>query len=338
MSPEAHSPHLETHPVLGAAAPPAQRVTALTDVHLPMSDNNNHNHGASAAAAALGTGTPAPTATPTVKELLDEEENERGVRLAKYPRVDKPLEGLASSDAVARLTEFGRNELREVKVNPVLKFLSYFWGPIAWLIEVAIILCAVTQDWPDFAIILLLLFVNAIIGFVEEAKAESALAALRQTLALKSRVFRDSRLQEIDSATLVPGDIVVLRLGDIVPADCRLLGIGVNGEPAGEVHIDQSALTGESLPVVKHAHGLAYSSSIVKQGQQLAEVVETGEHTFIGRAATLIAVTNEMGHFQIIVNRIGNFLIGITLVQRMASFVPQGRGQARLYVCACMSV
>ena len=264
----------------------------------------------------------------------NDEAAERARRLARYPKVVNPLDGLASDDAAVRLTDFGPNELVERKANPILKFLSYFWDPIAWLIEIAIVLSGVTQDWADFGIILCLLIINAIIGYVEEAKAENALAALRQTLALKSRVFRDGELKELPSRELVPGDVIIVRLGDIVPADCRLLGVGANGEEAGEVHIDQSALTGESLPIRKAKGDLAYSSSIVKQGQQLAEVVETGAHTYIGRAATLMSVTNEEGHFQKIVSRIGNFLIAITVVRtqcRVDMHVVAGRG--RLVSC-----
>lgn len=157
--------------------------------------------------------------------------------------------------------------------------------------------------------------VNACIGFIEEAKAESALDALRQTLALKTRCWRNGHLVELDTSALVPGDIIVLRLGDIIPSDGRLLGIGATGEATeGDLLIDQSALTGESLPVSKKKGDIVYSSSIVKQGQQMAVVTKTGINTFIGRAANLISITVEEGHFQKIINRIGNFLILITVV------------------------
>lgn len=222
--------------------------------------------------------------------------------------------GLSVEEAAGRLIQFGFNEIAEKKANPILKLLSYFWGPISWLIEAAVILSGVIKDWVDFGIILGLLFVNAFIGFIEESRAESALDALKNTLSLKSRVFRGGDLIEIESRNLVPGDIIIVRLGDIVPADCRLLGIGATGEATGDLHIDQAALTGESLPVTKRRGDLCYSSSIVKQGQQLAVVAKTGANTFIGRAANLIAITNEMGHFQKVVNKVGNFLIGITLI------------------------
>ncbi|KAF9117127.1 hypothetical protein BGX27_003589 [Mortierella sp. AM989] len=243
-----------------------------------------------------------------------EHEDEISPELETLLKTD-PKHGLTAAEAAERLARFGPNELAEVKRNPLLKFLSYFTGAIAYLIEVACIISAVVEDWLDFGIILALLLVNACIGFIEESKAESALDALRQTLALKTRCWRDGHLVELDVSSLVPGDIIVLRLGDIVPADGRLLGIGATGEATeGDLLIDQSALTGESLPVAKNKGKTVYSSSIVKQGQQMAVVTKTGGDTFIGRAANLISITTEEGHFQKIINRIGNFLILITVV------------------------
>ncbi|KAI8096835.1 plasma-membrane proton-efflux P-type ATPase [Halteromyces radiatus] len=235
-----------------------------------------------------------------------------------------PSIGLTSAEVQERLQQFGHNELPERKANPFLKFIRYFMGPISYLIEIACIIAAVVGDWIDFGIILALLFINALIGFIEEMKAESALDALRQTLALKTRAIRDSNLVEIEVRELVPGDIFVLRIGDIVPADGRLLGLGVNGEESSaELQIDQSALTGESLPVHKNKGNTVYSSSIVKQGQQLAVVTKTGSNTFIGRAANLIAITADEGHFQKIIAKIGNVLIWSTVVLVLIVFVYQ---------------
>ncbi|KAF9927415.1 hypothetical protein FBU30_003273 [Linnemannia zychae] len=226
-----------------------------------------------------------------------------------------PLKGLTDDEVLRRRETFGRNELVEKKTHPLIKFLSYFTGAIAYLIEIAVICSAIVGDWADFGIILALLFVNATIGFVEEAKAESALDALKQTLALKTRCWRNGHLVELDTSELVPGDVIVLRLGDIIPADGRLLGIGATGEATeGDLQVDQSALTGESLPLSKNKGATVYSSSIVKQGQQMAVVTKTGGDTFIGRAAGLMAVAPEEGHFQKIINRIGNFLIYITVI------------------------
>ena len=213
-------------------------------------------------------------------------------------------------------------EIPETKSNPFLKFLSYFLGAISFLIEIAAIICAIVGDWIDFGILVAVLIINACIGFFEEAKAENALDALKNTLALKSRCWRNGGLGEVDSSQLVPGDVIAIRLGDIIPADCRyvstnfrLLGISVTGESTdAELSIDQSALTGESLPVHKGKNSIAYSSSICKQGQMLAVVTKTGINTYIGRAANLISITTDAGHFQKVINMIGNFLVLITVV------------------------
>ncbi|KAI9504176.1 H(+)-ATPase [Coemansia spiralis] len=234
----------------------------------------------------------------------------------------EPLKGLTSTEVSERLAQFGKNEISEKKKNPLLKFLSYFTGAIAYLIELAFILSGVVEDWIDFGIIGGLLVINALIGFIEESKADAALDALKNTLALKSRVFRDGKLVEVESSTLVPGDIIAVRLGDIIPADARLLGISVDGSDSEvNLQVDQSALTGESLPVEKKKSDTIYSSSICKQGQMLAVVTKTGANTFIGRAANLISITNEQGHFQKIVNQIGNFLVVITITMVVIIFI-----------------
>ncbi|KAF9117204.1 hypothetical protein BGX27_000053 [Mortierella sp. AM989] len=226
-----------------------------------------------------------------------------------------PATGLTTEQASQRLRTFGPNELAEVKQNKLFKFLGYFVGPIAFLIELACIISIIIKDWFNFAIILGLLFLNAIIGYVEEARAESAVDALRQTLALKTRCWRDGHLRELDTAVLVPGDIIILRLGDIIPADARLLGIGATGvETNGDLLVDQSSLTGESLAARKKKGDEVFSSTIVKQGQQMAIVTKTGSNTYIGVAAHLIANTKDEGHFQKVIGRIGNFLILFTLL------------------------
>ncbi|CEJ00041.1 Putative Plasma-membrane proton-efflux P-type ATPase [Rhizopus microsporus] len=259
-----------------------------------------------------------------------------------------PSHGLTSQEVAERQARFGMNELPEKKTNPFLKFFGYFTGPISYLIEISCIIAGIVGDWIDFGIILALLIINAIIGYVEEAKAESALDALRHTLALKTRCYRDNELKEVDVKELVPGDIIVLRIGDIVPADARLLGLGVNGEKNdSELMIDQSGLTGESLLVTKKKGSTVYSSSIIKQGQQLAIVTKTGTDTFIGRAANLIAITADEGHFQKIITKIGNVLIWSTVVLVMIVFIyqmvrfrgtPQGNWKIVLENCLVLTV
>jgi len=161
------------------------------------------------------------------------------------PEVEKQLgtspEGLSQAEAAKRLAHYGPNEIAEHKTNPLLKFLNYFWGPIPWMIEAAVILSGVLRHWPDFFIILLLLLANAGVGFREEHQAGKAIDALKAQLAVKCRVRRDGRWVSPPARELVPGDVIRMRMGDIVPADARLLA----GDP---VEVDQSALTGESLP------------------------------------------------------------------------------------------
>ncbi|KAI9356944.1 plasma-membrane proton-efflux P-type ATPase [Pilaira anomala] len=234
----------------------------------------------------------------------------------------QPTFGLTDAQVTDRLSKFGRNELQEIKKSKIKHFLSFFTGAIAYLMEISIILTAITQDWIDFGIILAMLVINALIGYSEEAKADSAVAALKNSLALHTRCWRNGKLIEINATELCIGDVIVVRLGDIVPADVRLLGIGATGEQIeGDLQIDQSALTGESLPIRKHKGDLVYSSSTVKQGQQLAIVVRTGPNTFIGKAANLISITTDAGHFQKVVNYIGNFLIALSVLLVLIIFI-----------------
>ncbi len=214
--------------------------------------------------------------------------------------------GLSSADAITRLAKDGPNSIEERHASPLAKFFSFFWGPIPWMIEAAAVLSGIARRWEDFVIIAVMLAINAGVGFWEEFSADSAIAALKKNLALRARVIRDGNWQEIDARELVPGDIVELRLGNIVPADVKL----ISGD---YLSIDQSALTGESLPVDKKSGDLAYSSSIVKMGEMTALVTSTGRNTFFGRTARLVETAGTTSHFQKAVLKIGNFLILMTL-------------------------
>ncbi len=211
-------------------------------------------------------------------------------------------EGLTQAEAQKRLTQYGPNEIEEKKTNPLLKFLSYFWGPIPWMIEAAVILSAVARHWPDFGIILVLLLANAIVGFWEEHQAGNAIAALKAKLAIKARVKRDGKWVNRPARELVPGDAIRLRLGDIVPADARLL----EGDP---IEVDQSALTGESLPATRKFGEAAFSGSIVRQGEIGALVYATGANTYFGQTAQLVQEAHTVSHFQRAVLKIGDYLI-----------------------------
>lgn len=222
-------------------------------------------------------------------------------------KLDSSPKGLSQTEAEKRLTQYGPNELSEEKTNLLLKFLTYFWGPIPWMIEVAVILSAVARHWPDFFIILLLLIVNAVVGFWEEREAGNAIAALKAKLALKARVLRDEKWINPASRELVPGDVIRLRLGDIIPADARLL----NGD---NVEIDQSALTGESLPITRKSGEAVFSGSVIRQGEMDALVYATGTHTYFGKTAELVQDVHTASHFQKAVLKIGNYLILLAIV------------------------
>jgi H+-transporting ATPase len=214
--------------------------------------------------------------------------------------------GLSEAEAARRLAEFGENALPEAHVGALMKLLSYFWGPIPWMIEIAAVLSAAVRHWADFAIIFAMLVLNAGVGFWQEFKADTAIAALKERLALNARVLRDGRWREILARRLVPGDVVLIRLGNIVPAEVRL----IEGD---YLSVDQSALTGESLPVDKKAGDAAYSGSIAKLGEMKAVVTATGTATYLGKTARLVASAGTVSHFQRAVLRMGNFLILSTL-------------------------
>jgi H+-transporting ATPase len=220
------------------------------------------------------------------------------------PEVSK--KGLSQKEAQARLAKYGYNELPEKKANPLLKFLSYFWGPIPWMIEVAAILSAILRHWEDFGIILALLLMNAGVGFWEEYQAGNAVAALKAKLAIHARVKRDGEWKTIPAREIVPGDLMRVRIGEIVPADSRLL----EGDP---IEVDQSALTGESLPVERKSGDAVYSGSIVKQGEADTLVYGTGRNTYFGKTAQLVETAHTVSHFQRAVLKIGDFLIIIAL-------------------------
>ena len=229
------------------------------------------------------------------------------------PDLEKKLastpDGLSQAEAEKRLTQYGPNEIAEKKTNAILKFLSYFWGPIPWMIEAAVILSGVVRHWLDFFIILFLLFSNAVVAFWEEHQAGNAIDALKATLAIKARAKRDGKWTTPKASELVPGDVIRLRLGDIVPADARLLA----GDP---VEVDQSALTGESLPATRKPGEAVFSGSIIRQGEADAMVYSTGTNTYFGKTVQLVEEAHTVSHFQKSVLKIGNYLIilAVTLV------------------------
>jgi H+-transporting ATPase len=210
--------------------------------------------------------------------------------------------GLSDAEATRRLSQYGENALAEHHLGIIERLAHFFWGPIPWMIEIAAILSAVLGHWDDLAVILLMLFINAGVGFWQEFKADNAIALLKQRLALKARVKRGGTWKDIEARLLVPGDVVLVKLGDVVPADVKLID-------GAYLSVDQSALTGESLPVDKKVGDEAYSGSIAKQGEMRGLVIATGMATYFGKTARLVEQAKSVSHFQRAVLRIGNFLI-----------------------------
>jgi H+-transporting ATPase len=217
-------------------------------------------------------------------------------------KLESSPDGISGAEAAKRLVQYGPNEIEEKKDNPFLKFLTYLWGPIPWMIEAAVVLSALAQHWPDFGIILVLLLANAVVGFWEEHQAGNAIAALKAKLAVEARVRRDGKWVTPPARELVPGDVIRLRLGDIVPADARLL-------EGDSIEVDQSALTGESLPATRKPGEAVFSGSIVRQGEISALVYATGANTYFGKTAELVQEAHTVSHFQRAVLKIGDYLI-----------------------------
>jgi len=243
----------------------------------------------------------------------DRSNREAGLDLANLPleslksELQVSTEGLARAEAEARLRKYGFNALPEEKTNPVLKLLSYFWGPIPWMIEVAAILSAVVRHWEDLGIILTLLLMNAGVAFWEEYQAGNAIAALKAKLALHARVKRDGAWTSVPAQELVPGDLIRVSIGEIIPADSRIL----TEDP---IQVDQSALTGESLPVDRKAGDAIYSGSILRMGEADGLVYATGRSTYFGKTAHLVETAHTVSHFQRAVLKIGDFLIVMALI------------------------
>lgn len=209
---------------------------------------------------------------------------------------------LTSAEAQTRLKRLGPNEIAEGHRNPVLVFLGYFWAPIPWMIEAALVLSLLARHWTDAVIIAVLLAMNGVVAFLEEHQAAGAIAALKQRLATSARVLRDGSWSTGAVRELVPGDVVRVRLGDVLPADLRVLDDVA-------LDVDQSVLTGESLAVSRRQGEALYSGSLLVRGEADALVYATGASSFMGKTTSLVETAGTASHFQRAVLRIGNYLI-----------------------------
>jgi H+-transporting ATPase len=218
------------------------------------------------------------------------------------------VNGLSAEEAGNRQKVYGFNEIPEKVESLFHRIMRRFWGPIPWMIEAAALLSALVGKWDDFTIIMILLVTNVFIDFWQESKALNALRVLKEKLAKNALVLRDGEFRTIDARNLVPGDIIKVRIGDLIPADVKL----IEGD---YILADQSALTGESLPASKKAGDIAYSNSVVKQGEMRGAVTNTALNTFFGKTVALVAQAQreEKSHFQKAVISIGNYLVMITI-------------------------
>ncbi len=222
--------------------------------------------------------------------------------------------GLSSDEVKRRLEKYGYNEVKEKKVSPVRKFLDKFNAPVPWMLEVTSLVTFFLKKYDDMAIILFLLVFNAIVSFVQESRAENAVELLRKKLSVQTSVLRDGRWTNVQARELVPGDVIHVRLGDIVPADVKVI--------EGEVEVDQSALTGESLAVEKKEGAILYSGSIIKRGEAEGLVVTTGAKTYFGKTTELVQNAKVKSHIESLILGIVKYLITIdvTLVLLMVIY------------------
>ena len=215
--------------------------------------------------------------------------------------LNSTVNGLTESEAKNLIGIFGYNEVAEKKKNHLLEFLSRYWAPMPWLLELAILLSFVLGHCLEAVIIFVLLTINAFIGYLQTSRSQGALELLKRRLAIKAKALRDGKWEVKDARELVPGDIAVVGLGDIVPADAKIL--------SGELSVDQSALTGESLPVDLHQSDVIYSGSIVKRGEAKCVVVNTGLKTYFGKTAELVKMARPKSHQEEIIFAIVKYLM-----------------------------
>jgi H+-transporting ATPase len=215
-------------------------------------------------------------------------------------------EGLTSDAARARLRQYGPNVIPEATARPWPALLGKFWAPIPWMLEFAIGLEVLLGHRLEALVFTILLVFNAILGFLQEDRAQHALALLRRRLTVRARVRRDGRWTAVSAQELVPGDVVRLRVGDLVPADLAVFD--------GQLLVDQSALTGESLPVDIARGGAAYAGSIVKRGEATAEITATGARTTFGKTADLVRTAKIPSHLERLIAGIVRYLVVIDLV------------------------
>jgi len=211
--------------------------------------------------------------------------------------------GLTSAEARARLERFGPNAVAEPKTNPLLALLAKFWAPVPWMLEATVALELAMGKPVEAIVIGALLVFNAMLSLTQEGRARGALEMLRQRLQINARVMRDGRWGQVPAEELVPGDFVYLRMGDLAPADIALA--------EGTLLIDQSMLTGESLPVEAGPGKTAYAGALIKRGEGRGEVIATGAGTYFGKTAELVGAARAPSHLQTVIFSIVKALVAM---------------------------
>jgi H+-transporting ATPase len=227
--------------------------------------------------------------------------------------------GLNSADVKEKQQLYGRNEVAEKGASPIVAFAKRFWGLAAWMLEVAIVLSAVLGKYLDVYIIAALLLVNAILGFIQEQQATRAVKAFKQKLQLQARVLRDGVWQTINVGEIVPSDVIRVRPGDFVPADFKILD--------SEATFDQSAITGESLPVEKKVGDVVYSGSLVKKGEVTGIITATGARTMFGKTTQLVQLARPKLHMEGVISNLMKWLLVLVVsLLLVAAAVSWARG------------
>jgi H+-transporting ATPase len=221
--------------------------------------------------------------------------------------------GLTEVDAKKRIQQYGPNSVEEKQQSLISAFLKRFWGLTSWMLEIAIVISFVLGNYLDLYIILALLLVNAILGFFQERQATRAVKALKQKLQLQTRTLRNGIWSIINSAELVPGDIVRVRSGDLVPADLKIIDT--------EVTVDQSAITGESMPLEKKKNEFVFSGSMIRKGEATAIVTSTGANTYFGKTTQLVQLAKPKLHMETVISGLMKWLLVLVVSLLAVAFV-----------------
>ncbi len=234
---------------------------------------------------------------------------------APVPQTDLST-GLTSAQAAALLEQFGHNEVSEKRSSALLRFAKKFWGLSAWMIEAIILLSWILQRYPDLYIVSALLVINAVLSFMQEERASAVVDTLRSRLQVDARVLRDGTWRALPARDLVPGDVVRLRAGDLVPADMHLM--------QGALTVDQSALTGESEALQRSSGETLYAASVVRRGEATGIVTLTGAGTYFGRTTELVQLARPTMQIEKVVSRLVRWLFIIVGVLLAVALVVAG--------------